>query len=284
MKYYMKRLAATCILLFLVSNAGITAPDIPITIKTSIDWNTQKIIVQARLNMQRAGFKIPAGRTDAELYMKTQLPLLCRDTVLSVAFDSYRTILDTLNDQTIRAADIEAYMSSWTQVASSLSTDLTYLNMEITYDLIKLASLYIKHTKALDLPVTLDYEPTRNYSGILIYAKGYYPVQGEFETGKLEPSLFPRIYDESMQLILERNYVNPEILRNSGICGWAQDINSPDIVLRTGQDPLRILAYKVFGTKRSDIIITKQDALKILLNENNRKLIENGKVVIVYGK
>jgi len=87
-----------------------------------------------------------------------------------------------------------------------------------------------------------------------------------------------------MQLILERNYVNPEILRNSGICGWAQDINSPDIVLRTGQDPLRILAYKVFGTKRSDIIITKQDALKILLNENNRKLIENGKVVIVYGK
>ena len=284
MKYHMKRLATTLILILLVSSAGISSPDIPIAITTYVDWNRQKIIVQARLNIERAGFKIPAGRTDAELYMKTQLPLLCRNAVLNITFDSYRTVLDTLNDQTIQAADIEAYLSSWTQVSSSLSSDLSYLNMEITYDLIKLASLYIKHTKALELPVTLDYEPTRTYSGILIYVKGYYPVQGEFETGKLEPSLFPRIYDESMQLILERNRVNPEILRTSGICGWAQDSNSPEIILRTGQDPLRILAFKIFGTKRSDIIITKQDALKILLNENNRKLIENGKIVIVYGK
>lgn len=284
MKYQLKHIVATVILLLLVSSAGMSAPDIPITITTSVDWNKQKIIVHARLHIQRAGFKIPAGRTDAELYMKTHIPLLCRDAVFTITFDSYRTVLDTLNDQTIHTADIEAYLSSWTQVSSSLSTDLAYLNMEITYDLIKLASLYIKHTKALELPVILDYEPTRTYSGILIYVKGNYPVQGEYETGKLEPSLFPKIYDESMQLIMERNRVNPEILRTSGICGWTQDINSPEIMMRTGQDPLRILAYKIFGTKRSDIIITKQDALKILLNENNRKLIENGKVVIVYGK
>lgn len=284
MKHFIHYTVLVLLLLLCASNFAIKAADAPITITASVDWSKQAIFVKARLNLQQAGFKIPSGRADAELYLKTRLPLLTRDAILSITFDSYRTVLDTLNDMTITPTEIEAYLHTWTQIASSLSHDLAFLTMEVSYDLVKLASLYTRHTKALDLPVTLEYEPTRNYSGIVIYVKGTYSVQGEFEQGKLEPSLFPRIYDESMQLLVERNRINPEVIKTSGVCGWAQDINDPAIIQRAGQDPLKILAYKIFGTKRSDIIITKQDALKILLNDNNRKLIENGKLVIVYGK
>ncbi len=272
------------LVLLSVPAPGNTAQEDLVTVSASVNWEKQLITVRAQLDLRRAGIKIPSGRDEAELYLKTRFPLECKEAVLNLGFDSYRSITDTLDDQTIAPAEIEHYMDSWTLVSSALSKDLSTLTMEVTYDLVRLASLYIRHTKALELPVIPEFEPTRSYSGIIIYAKGTYGIQGEFEKGFLIPSLFPRIYDETMLLIMERNRINPEVLRISGQTGWTKDLASPGIALRAGSDPLRILAYRIFGTRRSDIIITRQDALKILLNESNRALIRDGKVVIVYGE
>jgi hypothetical protein len=48
-----------------------------------------------------------------------------------------------------------------------------------------------------------------------------------------------------------------------------------------GSNPLRILAREVFGLNPTDPVIDREDALKILSSENNRRLLREGRVVLV---
>jgi hypothetical protein len=50
---------------------------------------------------------------------------------------------------------------------------------------------------------------------------------------------------------------------------------------RVGDEPLKILAYEVFGTLRTDLVITRDDALRLLSRPENVRLITEGRVVIV---
>ena len=53
---------------------------------------------------------------------------------------------------------------------------------------------------------------------------------------------------------------------------------------RIGSDPLHIKARKVYGHLRTDPIISREDALKILSVPENVKLLQEGKVVILLDK
>jgi len=48
-----------------------------------------------------------------------------------------------------------------------------------------------------------------------------------------------------------------------------------------GSNPLRIIAREVFGVNPTDPIIDREDALKILSSENNRRLLMEGRVALV---
>ncbi|GAB1481739.1 hypothetical protein MASR2M78_05540 [Treponema sp.] len=52
---------------------------------------------------------------------------------------------------------------------------------------------------------------------------------------------------------------------------------------RVGKDPLRILARSLFGVRATDPIIDRDDALKIISSEENRRLLKEGRLVIVLG-
>jgi hypothetical protein len=55
----------------------------------------------------------------------------------------------------------------------------------------------------------------------------------------------------------------------------------PDVERLVGKNPLRIIARGVFGTRPTDPIIDRDDALLIISSENNRRLLREGKVVFV---
>jgi hypothetical protein len=48
-----------------------------------------------------------------------------------------------------------------------------------------------------------------------------------------------------------------------------------------GSNPLRIIARGVFGIDPTDPVIDRDDALLILSTENNRRLLREGRVVLV---
>jgi hypothetical protein len=114
----------------------------------------------------------------------------------------------------------------------------------------------------------------------VIYAKGSLPVHGESVEDVARPCLFPRVYDSQMGLVLDRSVELPETLANGGVLGYASAIGV-EAGERVGSDPMRVMALELFGNRRTDYIISRQDALRILSSPVDRELLRQGRVVVV---
>jgi hypothetical protein len=84
-----------------------------------------------------------------------------------------------------------------------------------------------------------------------------------------------------MGLVLDRSMVLPEALAKGGVLGYASAIGV-EAGSRVGADPLRVMALQLFGDGRTDYVISRDDALRILSSPGNRELLRQGRVVVVY--
>ena len=129
---------------------------------------------------------------------------------------------------------------------------------------------------------SLGYVATRKFSGLLIHAKGRLPEAGSSRMTAARPALFPRIWDEQMNLVLDKGMCSPEALARWGMVGYALDPDEDAAVLRVGNFPLRLAARGVFGDKPADIVISTDGARKLLTLAENIALLREGRIVIVY--
>ncbi len=246
-----------------------------------LDWQQGTMTAVVEMDLSASGIRLPSGRSEAEKAIARIAPDLVRDAVVSIVVDSYRTVDDSLDDGSIDPEALRDFIEAGRRLDTVMSRDMARMRASYRWNLAELASLYVRHTIPLALPEADRFVPTRAYTGIIVYVQGEYAVRGEHRPGRLAPSLFPRIYDEEMNPILSRNHVDPEALRAGGIAAFAQGLDDPVIELRAGNDPLRIMAYQIFGTLRTDTIITRTDALKILGDPANRELVRTGRIVFV---
>jgi hypothetical protein len=134
--------------------------------------------------------------------------------------------------------------------------------------------------------------PAADYTGIIIIADMALPIHGRNTSAFVSPCLFPKIWDTEMNLIYERNLTDPAITGSGErpIVHYAkrEDIFRPNpsgidstLIPLVGERPLRIFARSVFGAVPTDPVIDRADALLMLSNENNRRLLREGRVVLV---
>jgi hypothetical protein len=253
----------------------------PYSVAVNLRWDTMSLTAQISVDLHAAGIRMPEGRTEAERMIERDMPGLLQDAVFKIPVDSYRTVGDTLEDGTLAINELLGLIRSLKRKESRFSPD--FLTFQAVYELplTDIAALYVRHTRPYELPTPLSYVPARIYTGIVIYAKGLLPVHGEHVEAEVLPCLFPRIFDEEMNTILERNIVSPEAIRRWGIVGYTDNLKAAMLEERTGDNPLRIVASGVFGTSRTDIIISREEALRILALPENRELLREGRIVVV---
>jgi len=129
----------------------------------------------------------------------------------------------------------------------------------------------------------LEFIPSGDFTGIVVYAQGVYPVRGEpNRTSIIHPSIFPSIYDAEMNLIIEREMVEPNVLTTSGMVGYSDSTDLADYRERTGPSPLTTMALEVFGKNRTDIIIPVAAGNRIRSRDHTLDLISKGRIVIIY--
>lgn len=87
-----------------------------------------------------------------------------------------------------------------------------------------------------------------------------------------------------MNILYEKNFVEPNIIEQNGLVDFHYSDNISDYEKRIGSDPLYIKAVQVYGRNRTDPIIKRKDALKILTVPENVELLRQGKVVILLDK
>jgi hypothetical protein len=257
------------------------------TTRSSVDWKARVLTVDVALDLAAAGLKLPEGRLAAERMIERNLPALAKDAVFALQADSHRTIEDAVADGTFDPNALVALADLARVESSSFSKDMRRFLATYSLSLDAVASLFLSGSQPSPIRAPLEERPTREYTGIVIYAKGSLPVHGEAVEGSAEPCLFPRVFDSGMGLVLDRSLVLPEVLAGNagaaraGVLGYASAIGV-EAGERVGSDPMRVMALELFGDHHTDYIIAREDALRILSSAGNRELLRQGKVVVVY--
>jgi hypothetical protein len=284
-----RRRAALAVVLSLAAFAtggaqDIAAPAAAYTARSRVDWKARVLRVDVELDMIAVGLRMPEGRLAAERMMDRDIAGLAKDAVFALQADSHRTVEDAVADGSFEPERLVALADLARVERSSFSKDMRKFLATYSLSLDAVASLFLSGAEPSPMRAPLEERPTRDYTGIVIYAKGSLPVHGEGVDGKAAPCLFPKVYDSEMHLILDESVVVPEVLARSGpsggVLGYASGLGV-DAGERVGGDPMRVMAVELFGDDRTDYVISREDALRILGSPGNRELLRQGKVVVI---
>jgi hypothetical protein len=249
-----------------------------------IDWKERVLRVDVELDMVAAGLRMPEGRLAAERMMERDIASLAKDAVFALQADSHGTIEAAVAEGSFEPEKLVALTGMARVERSSFSRDMRKFTKTYALSLDAVASLFLTGAEPSPIRAPLELMPTRDYTGIVIYAKGRLPVRGEEIDGKAAPCLFPRVYDSEMHLLLDRSVVAPEILArdgpSGGVLGYASGLGV-EAGARVGGDPMRVMAAQLFGDARTDYVISREDALRILSSSGNRELLRQGKIVVI---
>jgi outer membrane protein OmpA-like peptidoglycan-associated protein len=280
----MKPFFLAAAVLFVSQNLCAQSNDAAITSTSHIDWTTRIFSSNIDLDMPKSGIIFPSGKNSAVNKIKTRIPTLVKDPLLSINVDSQYQLGDFVLDEKITLEELTVLIDAGKRSAGVFDTAGKTLRVDHTMSLTSIGTLFIKHKTPYVPSAPIEYTATRAYSGIIIDARGTLSVQGEYMSAKAEPCLFPKIWDETMELVYERNMMTPQSALTKGIVHYSYSENEADYSDRIGSDPLRITARRIYGKNLTDPVITRSDALKILSLAENRALLQSGKIVILLDK
>lgn len=259
--------------------------DAPMSSLSYVNWVDRNFDSKITLDIQKAQIKMPSGKNAALLRINNRLPNLIKDPLLTLYVNSENQLGDMILENDIVLKDIVEVIDNSQKTLGYFKDDTTLFNTNSSVKLDDLSSLLIRHNQGYMPRLPIETISSRKYSGIIIDARGTLPVHGEYVDSVVSPCFFPRVWDDQMSIVYEYNMMDGEDVKVNGTCTY--DYTSDDekrYKNKIGSDPLHITAKKTFGRNRTDIIISKKDALKISSIPENRELLRQGKVVILLNK
>ncbi|MDR2602834.1 MAG: polymerase [Spirochaetaceae bacterium] len=283
----MAKLAA---FLFLCLTSLVFAAEPAGNITGIMDWESLKIDATITIDLKGANIPIPTGRSIAEDSLFSQFFTKISVFLLSIPVDSSSTLGDWVEKGLLNADAVDSTIQEAEHIPSSFSKDFSTMSASYTIGLAGITHKLVSHRSPSAISPALTPIETGSYTGILIIAQEELPIHGRQKPGRLVPCLFPKVWDTDMNLVYEKNMVNPEAFSKAGMIRYTKPENifqktpsgiSSSLEKFIGDKPLRIIARSVFGISPTDPIIDATDALAILSSEENRMLLREGKVAIV---
>jgi len=283
-----RAIIALCLLILAVFPAW--GQQASFNVSSSVDWIKGELFSELSFDLAQAGVKLPTGRFLAEEILQDAYPELLRPNLLSLRLDSNSTVANLAERGELSLALLDSICLEAEKVPPSLSPDLKRMTGRYTMLMDRISALFIRHRQAIEPPRPLIRAATADYTGIIIIADSELPVHGRRGQALMEPCIFPKIWDTDMNLVYERNMLEPEgptgnrmvryIARESIFRSSPSGLEG-ELAALLGPNPLRIIAREVFGVNPTDPVIDREDALKILSSENNRRLLMEGRVALV---
>jgi hypothetical protein len=265
----------------------------PAGIFGTLAWDKMEISAQVSLDLKSLGLKLPTGRRAGEELINAEYLALMRPLILSIPVDSSSVVGDYVAAGEFSLLKAESYALSARTTPPAMTTDMEHMRAAYTISLGGLSTEFITNPRPASPRRVLATLPAASHTGILIIAGGELPLHGTRRSARTLPCLFPKIWDSDMNLIYDKTmYAVPTSPgpRETVIVHYAAETSifqnnpsglSPQLETLVGDKPLRLLARGVYGIRPTDIIIDAEDARAIISSEENRRLLREGKVVIV---
>jgi hypothetical protein len=248
-----------------------------------LNWETGDVTIMTKAAVPDDADNLTSERFRISEYVDRNLTDIALESFESLYLDSLLTVKTFLKNNQSGMTKFDRLNDSTEKLSSSFSRDLSSVQNIYRYNIYTdLMPILIDHGNSAPVPVVLDYEATAAFSGIVIYAADDMPLYGETETGKLKPAIFPKIFDENMNIAVSPKMSEPEFLSKWGFAVYTDTTDLIQFESRIGLYPFFTTAEAIFGNNRTDIIISEEAARKILYNKANRRLIREGRILIIY--
>ncbi len=249
-----------------------------------MDWEHGLLSVEITRDLDPSTDSLPRAKGDAETEIEARLAPLLVEALSAVQLDSARSFGDLLSADPIIFSSIRERALSASRDALFLSSDFSRLIARYSVPFFgeRGIAAALAHGKEAPIRKRLGYTPSRPFTGLLISAQGKLPLSGKSAEGALEPALFPRLFDQEMNVVLEKAMVSPEAIARWGMVGYAGSLDDDVVFTRAGPNPLRIAARAAFGKSPTDIVISSEAARQLLTLDQNIALLREGKIVVVY--
>jgi hypothetical protein len=249
-------------------------------------WTAGELVLEASRTLDAATASIVRAKSDAQEALASRIAPLLLGALDRMPLDSSHTVGEL-------AAEDAAFFESLNDLARAarpeavyLSGDLARLTVRWTFPLFGengiTGSLLPVREEAMRRP--LGYTASRAFSGLVIYAQDALAAVGTGSTAVLVPALFPRIWDENMDLVLEKDQVRAAAVSRWGMVGYLDRLDEEAIRERAGTDPLRVAARGVFGRLPVDVVIPVEAARQLLSVARNIEALREGRICIVYDR
>jgi hypothetical protein len=254
------------------------------TVSSAMNWTAGSLTMEVTRQLDASIPSTVRAKQDAETDLEERLPKFLARAVAPLQVDSSHTLGDLLGADPALFARFSALDLGARRDQLFLSQDFGSLIARYTLPLFGQQGMVVPLLPAQGTPLhrRLGYVPTRKFTGLLIYATGLLPEAGTGRMVAARPALFPRIWDEQMNLVLEKGMCSPDALARWGMVGYALRPEEDAATLRAGTLPLRLAARGVFGDSPTDIVIPTDGARQLLTLAENRELLREGRIVIVY--
>lgn len=281
MKKILFKTAVFSLFLALSGMANVFAAEPSLESTSEINWITRRFTSNLSLDTKKAGLEMPSGKKKASSLIKSKMSQLIQPPLLALYTDSSNTLEDFVINEELSLDDVYHFIMNGYKTPDVFTQDALTLYSTNTLEVDKIGQNLVKHKYGYTPEDPIDLVPSRAYSGIIIDARGALPVHGEFISEKTNACFFPTIWDENMNIIYEKNSADPQIVIQSGLVAYDYSNDIDRYAARVGNDPLYIKAKEVYGINRTDPVIKRSDALKILTIPENVELLRQGKVVIL---
>ncbi len=248
-----------------------------IGISGAVEWDASQLRAAVTLDLASANIRLPSGRTQAENILAANYLNLIRPNIFRLQVDSSSTIGDLVDRGELKLQEADSFAFAAVSIPAVLSGDMKTISANFTLPLSGISDALIRHRAPAQIMRTLSPVTSARYTGIIIIASDDLPVHGQKTNAKAVPCLFPKIRDTDMNLIYEKNMLEPEITsmvryaKSESIFQTTPSGLSPELTEIVGDKPLRIFARGVFGIKPTDLIIDSSDALRIISSQENFK-------------
>lgn len=271
---------APVILLFSVSLAGAQnlTRDITgsLTFESKINWKDQTLELSMLIPVTPEMGSPAVARSRGEHIVQNRIESLFLQSLGELLVDSGSTVNEAILKDPALIENLTEASKNPGKINSTFDQGMKYLKVAYEYPLYPtVISPFISHSRPDPVPGDIRYHPTTRFTGILIYLP-------EKLSSLFRPSFFPALYDDRMDLLFSRWMIDPLVIKNSGAAGYDDDSNSAAVFSRVGPYPLYILAKGVYGKYPGDIIISFEDAQKIRTLKENRELLREGKVAVIF--
>lgn len=253
--------------------------------EVEVNWQEGCVVIHAFNTIKTDSTSFPKARYNAELEIEENIPTLFIEAIMQLNVDSYNKIEELIKTDQDFYNRLFNISDKGKKSTSNVTADLKYIKVSYVYSFYGdngLINTLVNHQIPNPIRRVLGYTASSRFSGLLIYARGDdYKEYAKDSYSAVNPALFPRIFDENMQPVLNKEMCDPQYLKQWGMTVYTASLDEKEFTERIGAFPLRINARGIYGKNRTDLIISTQEANKLLYTEENHQILKQGRVVII---